>query len=123
MKVKPTMTLPDTVQPNGDINVEDISTDIEIDLTGSLNDLRFAINPFKGNVDHFNMEVDGQTENVVGASGATIPETPHDDSDDFVAFRSEEHTSELQSRGHLVCRLLLEKKKTNQNSDRRRIAR
>src|SRR5690625_5722884 len=27
------------------------------------------------------------------------------------ASRSEEHTSELQSRGHLVCRLLLEKKK------------
>src|SRR5439155_26456265 len=29
--------------------------------------------------------------------------------------RSEEHTSELQSRGHLVCRLLLEKKKTRQH--------
>src|SRR5437870_6673744 len=29
--------------------------------------------------------------------------------------RSEEHTSELQSRGHLVCRLLLEKKKKNRN--------
>src|SRR3712207_7270704 len=29
------------------------------------------------------------------------------------AFRSEEHTSELQSRQYLVCRLLLEKKKTN----------
>src|SRR5690625_2075784 len=28
-----------------------------------------------------------------------------------VHSRSEEHTSELQSRGHLVCRLLLEKKK------------
>src|SRR3989442_10033319 len=28
-------------------------------------------------------------------------------------FRSEEHTSELQSRPHLVCRLLLEKKKKN----------
>src|SRR5690625_4676003 len=28
-----------------------------------------------------------------------------------VGDRSEEHTSELQSRGHLVCRLLLEKKK------------
>src|SRR5437870_10894111 len=27
-----------------------------------------------------------------------------------VDYRSEEHTSELQSRGHLVCRLLLEKK-------------
>src|SRR5690625_6976633 len=29
----------------------------------------------------------------------------------FYRTRSEEHTSELQSRGHLVCRLLLEKKK------------
>src|SRR2546422_6520289 len=29
-------------------------------------------------------------------------------------IRSEEHTSELQSRLHLVCRLLLEKKKNNQ---------
>src|SRR3989442_7775614 len=29
-----------------------------------------------------------------------------------LAKRSEEHTSELQSRPHLVCRLLLEKKKT-----------
>src|SRR6266436_7273056 len=30
-----------------------------------------------------------------------------------IVSRSEEHTSELQSRLHLVCRLLLEKKKTN----------
>src|SRR5690625_2930949 len=29
----------------------------------------------------------------------------------YLGLRSEEHTSELQSRGHLVCRLLLEKKK------------
>src|SRR5690625_5695906 len=29
-------------------------------------------------------------------------------------LRSEEHTSELQSRGHLVCRLLLEKKKEHE---------
>src|SRR5690625_1755436 len=29
----------------------------------------------------------------------------------LISHRSEEHTSELQSRGHLVCRLLLEKKK------------
>src|SRR2546429_3075729 len=34
-----------------------------------------------------------------------------------IANRSEEHTSELQSRLHLVCRLLLEKKNTrNRNS-------
>src|SRR3989442_7960558 len=30
-------------------------------------------------------------------------------------LRSEEHTSELQSRPHLVCRLLLEKKKSDQD--------
>src|SRR5690554_7075190 len=32
---------------------------------------------------------------------------------DQAGLRSEEHTSELQSRPHLVCRLLLEKKKKN----------
>src|SRR5688572_31943229 len=35
--------------------------------------------------------------------------------------RSEEHTSELQSQSNLVCRLLLEKKKTR--ADRTRVAR
>src|SRR2546422_4776469 len=39
--------------------------------------------------------------------------------------RSEEHTSELQSRLHLVCRLLLEKKKkryaSSRTSDRKRV--
>src|SRR5690625_7019481 len=33
--------------------------------------------------------------------------------EDLGMVRSEEHTSELQSRGHLVCRLLLEKKNCN----------
>src|SRR5690554_7185402 len=32
----------------------------------------------------------------------------------IILIRSEEHTSELQSRPHLVCRLLLEKKKITQ---------
>src|SRR2546429_6745103 len=35
--------------------------------------------------------------------------------------RSEEHTSELQSRLHLVCRLLLEKKKTTARTERTRM--
>src|SRR5258708_28442552 len=34
----------------------------------------------------------------------------------YVASRSEEHTSELQSPDHLVCRLLLEKKKNLHNN-------
>src|SRR5687768_17684547 len=40
------------------------------------------------------------------ATGLGEPNT-----DDRMELRSEEHTSELQSRLHLVCRLLLEKKK------------
>src|SRR5690625_5816733 len=43
----------------------------------------------------------------VGGGGAG-PDPPRITGSDG---RSEEHTSELQSRGHLVCRLLLEKKK------------
>src|SRR5258708_22336352 len=35
--------------------------------------------------------------------------------EDALASRSEEHTSELQSPDHLVCRLLLEKKKENES--------
>src|SRR5690554_7969050 len=35
----------------------------------------------------------------------------------FCICRSEEHTSELQSRPHLVCRLLLEKKKKNKKNE------
>jgi len=42
---------------------------------------------------------------VTGMSNAVVWGTPH-------VFRSEEHTSELQSHHDLVCRLLLEKKKT-----------
>src|SRR5690554_6973351 len=37
----------------------------------------------------------------------------------FVLIRSEEHTSELQSRPHLVCRLLLEKKKKKKKNRRK----
>src|SRR3712207_7207324 len=46
------------------------------------------------------------------ATGRTIA-TPATSAQNSVAthFRSEEHTSELQSRQYLVCRLLLEKKK------------
>src|SRR5438445_6469128 len=38
------------------------------------------------------------------------------------SFRSEEHTSELQSRQYLVCRLLLEKKKKKQKTKQDKIA-
>src|SRR5687767_15608419 len=37
---------------------------------------------------------------------------------DVISYRSEEHTSELQSLAYLVCRLLLEKKKKKTKVDR-----
>src|SRR6266702_8229055 len=40
-----------------------------------------------------------------------LPGCPRSAGSAIQSPRSEEHTSELQSRGHLVCRLLLEKKK------------
>src|SRR2546430_3644253 len=40
----------------------------------------------------------------------------------LLLFRSEEHTSELQSQSNLVCRLLLEKKKKTQESARSALA-
>src|SRR5437899_12950787 len=40
------------------------------------------------------------------------PSSGNFDSPELAVIRSEEHTSELQSLRHLVCRLLLEKKKT-----------
>src|SRR3712207_7592070 len=45
---------------------------------------------------------------VIGANAGGVPEVISDGVD---GYRSEEHTSELQSRQYLVCRLLLEKKK------------
>src|SRR5689334_23741234 len=61
------------------------------------------------------------THSSVGRSSRILPRSTMADSSMqqmagipmMVADRSEEHTSELQSQFHLVCRLLLEKKKTN----------
>src|SRR5690554_7214329 len=49
---------------------------------------------------------DGILDHHFGGAGAGVVVGTHHE-----AVRSEEHTSELQSRPHLVCRLLLEKKK------------
>src|SRR3989442_6123793 len=50
---------------------------------------------------------------LISSAGATFPEAVRSWTEQLREKRSEEHTSELQSRPHLVCRLLLEKKKKN----------
>src|SRR2546422_6684674 len=47
----------------------------------------------------------------------TVVYRPYDAPNPARGTRSEEHTSELQSRLHLVCRLLLEKKKNKYNKN------
>src|SRR5438067_9146115 len=74
-----------------------------------------------------------EAEDAVAGRGETLRERQADVAESFAAagyrvlgFRSEEHTSELQSRFDLVCRLLLEKKKkhisSNQEAMKRRFA-
>src|SRR5690349_22629123 len=62
---------------------------------------------------------DAQPRRVFGHESVALDPLAGDDHDlavlDLAHERSEEHTSELQSRRDLVCRLLLEKKKKRQN--------
>src|SRR5690625_5406900 len=55
--------------------------------------------------------LEGEASVAVIRPGRKVPDLPETGIVIVTDSRSEEHTSELQSRGHLVCRLLLEKKK------------
>src|SRR5690554_307160 len=57
-------------------------------------------------VDFLQSKAEGFYNYLVALHGEYLPQL----------LRSEEHTSELQSRPHLVCRLLLEKKKKKKNN-------
>src|SRR2546425_7892209 len=55
-------------------------------------------------------------EDSPSSGSAKLESSPSGCSLCFRVWRSEEHTSELQSLAYLVCRLLLEKKKKNKDS-------
>src|SRR3989449_426279 len=102
---RPTMTLANRDQIFGDDNVQI--------LLGTFHDgkqaLMFAVNPL--GVQGDGSLIEGANVTASGFIGnAVVGREQPDLSPDFVfQSRSEEHTSELQSRLHLVCRLLLEK--------------
>src|SRR5687768_18026639 len=72
------------------------------------------------------VEVKGKAEEQQGDASDSLPSAPHrpagkklgSERPPAASIRSEEHTSELQSRLHLVCRLLLEKKKKKINRNK-----
>src|SRR3712207_8295507 len=69
----------------------------------------FPTAPFQDfNTEHINHFSQASLRNALEAAGFAVRATAPKVID---AARSEEHTSELQSRQYLVCRLLLEKKK------------
>src|SRR2546421_1157266 len=57
----------------------------------------------------------GSAARICGSSMRMVHGDPGSNQDGKLTQRSEEHTSELQSRSDLVCRLLLEKKKKKTN--------
>src|SRR5689334_23525564 len=63
-------------------------------------------------------ELDKQIERIFNEAGEPIKRTTS--GRDLMNQRSEEHTSELQSQFHLVCRLLLEKKNDTSGDGRSR---
>src|SRR5690625_5897670 len=82
----------------------------EVEIVGDYTYGMFVLN--EGNFNAGNTEISfiddmftGVTNNIyrLANEGDVLGDTAQ-------SIRSEEHTSELQSRGHLVCRLLLEKK-------------
>src|SRR3712207_7162666 len=67
---------------------------------------------FRSTVSHELTELQREILALISEMGPT-PSTALQEKLSLVISRSEEHTSELQSRQYLVCRLLLEKKKKN----------
>src|SRR2546422_2631994 len=70
--------------------------------------------PYSPIVDRSIDPVSSEMSWLLGSEGANVPIPHRVRSLNTIRSRSEEHTSELQSRLHLVCRLLLEKKKETQ---------
>src|SRR5690606_41115430 len=81
--------------------VEPFTAEYEASWKGVQADARMTLSPAGDNRWRYEL-------NIANQLGSARQATVFEDHD-----RSEEHTSELQSRENLVCRLLLEKKKNN----------
>src|SRR5262245_64798408 len=75
--------------------------------------IRCTVRPLELRAEHL-PPLDLRPVSPMGSRGASYVPTVSSPNGEHCAVRSEEHTSELQSLRHLVCRLLLEKKKKKQ---------
>src|SRR5690625_5907918 len=90
------------------LKLEKLIVDVDLILDGTDNfDIRMIINDSSQK-----FQIPWIYGSCVGSYGMTYSIIPGE-GPCLHCLRSEEHTSELQSRGHIVCRLLLEKKKIN----------
>src|SRR5207249_10803985 len=76
-------------------------------LTDLLNETSYVVQPSIDALAEFKVQTNAYSAEFGRGNGAILNAT--------IKSRSEEHTSELQSRFDLVCRLLLEKKKKKKN--------
>src|SRR3989449_10508022 len=102
---------PVLTQPEANAVAEVVATDAASLVGGATLDaatgMPFAVAPMPG--------APALATSSASCTPTRTPSPPTNSDGDPVPDRSEEHTSELQSRLHLVCRLLLEKKKFNKN--------
>src|SRR5690554_1665643 len=97
------------VMPDGDIAVIGVGAATARGMDkGGVNDLNLVVQSIQRAVEEAELMADCRIASVwLNISGRHIA---CQNESGMVPIRSEEHTSELQSRPHLVCRLLLEKK-------------
>src|SRR5574344_2596198 len=88
-----------------ELDIEDLL--IEVGLLSEIEDKKYEVKVTNVNEDYFEIEARNQKEAALIVAKFVIENE----------IRSEEHTSELQSPDHLVCRLLLEKQKKPQPLD------
>src|SRR5439155_11507205 len=109
---------------NGDGTFTDRTKEYGLDHVGASTQALFFDYDGDGDLDMYLLNHSTHTERAISRRATGSERTPragdrlfrndggHLVDEAISRPRSEEHTSELQSRGHLVCRLLLEKKKT-----------
>ncbi len=72
MTIKPTMSVPSSVEADSSFSITNIDTDVEIDLSEAPSLLQGALNPFTANISAFYLHVNDSKENVLKDGGVDV---------------------------------------------------